>query len=103
MEDVLHGAKDNEDEELPDVSGGGHVVIVYKAMVFGCSSKGSEEYQEQLHQAGVFGLQGKEIVTQPFKPDLMITLDEDILLKNGRLELVNIKGCLGLNKTKLSL
>ncbi len=45
---------------------------------------------------------GKKAFTQPFKPDLMIMLDEDILLKNVRLELVNIKGYLGLNKTDLS-
>jgi hypothetical protein len=62
MEAVLHGARDNEDEELLDVSGGGYVVIVYEAMVFGCSSKGLEECQGQLYQAGIFGLQGKESV-----------------------------------------
>jgi hypothetical protein len=47
-------------------------------------------------------IKGTNAFTQPSKPDVHITLDEDIILKNVSPEPVNSRGSLGWSKKDLS-
>jgi hypothetical protein len=102
VEAVLQGAREDEDEELPEVSGGSYVVAVYEGQWFLAEvARDQKNVRSGYTRLEYLAIKGKNAFTQPFKPDVVITLDEDILLKNVCPEPVNSRGCLGLNKTDL--
>jgi hypothetical protein len=105
VEAVLQGAEAEgvNDEELPDVSGGGYVIAVYEGQWFLAEvSRDQQKVKKGYTKLEYMAIKGTNAFTQPPKPDLHITLDEDIILKNVYPEPVNSRGCLGLNKKDLS-
>jgi hypothetical protein len=107
VEAVLQGAEtgdvSDKDEDLPESSGGGYVVAVYEGEWFLAEvARDQNNVQSGYTRLEYMAIKGKNAFTQPHKPDVMITLNEDILLEDVCPEPVNSRGCLGLNKSDLS-
>jgi hypothetical protein len=97
VEAVLQGA-----EELPTVNAGTYVVAVYEQQWFLAEvSRDQSQVKRGYTKLEYLVIKGTNAFSYPSKPDLHITLDEDIIIKNVSPEPVNSRGCLGLNKKDL--
>jgi hypothetical protein len=104
VEAVLQGAEAGGlPDELPEVCAGSYVVAVYEGQWFLAEvCRDQSQVKDGYTKLEYMAIKGTNAFTQPSKPDLHITLDEDIILKNVSPEPVNSRGCLGLSKKDLS-
>ncbi len=115
------GAGDLGDEELPDldvgpsvrvdqdrsklsgVKPGSYVVAVYEEQWFLAEvSKNQTSVKSGYLRLEYLTIKVTNSFCHPTKADLLITPEEDIILKTVSPEPVNSRGCLGLNKKDLS-
>jgi hypothetical protein len=88
VEAVLQGA-----EELPTVNAGTYVVAVYEGQWFLAEvSRDQSQVKRGYTKLEYLVIKGTNTFSHPSKPDLHITLDEGIIIKNVSLELVNSRG-----------
>jgi predicted nucleic acid-binding Zn-ribbon protein len=101
---ILEGAGDAGPDELPDLQNsadaGSYVVAIYEEQWFLAEVvKDQNGVPKGYTRLAYMLIKGKNSFAQPLKPDLHVTLEEDIVLKHVSPEPVNSRGCLGLSKT----
>jgi hypothetical protein len=101
---ILEGAGDVGPDKLPDLQNsadaGSYVVAIYEEQCFLAEvAKDQNGVPKGYTRLSYMLIKGKNSFTQPLKPDLHVTLEEDIVLKHVSPEPVNNCGCLGLSKT----
>jgi hypothetical protein len=103
VEAILRGGGDAGSDELPDLHGspdvGSYVVAIYEEQWFLAEVvKDQSNVKKGYMRLAYMVIKGKNSFSPPCKPDLHITLEEDIILKDVLPEPVNSRGCLGLTK-----
>jgi hypothetical protein len=100
---ILQGAEDAGSDELPDLQNsadaGSYVVMIYEEQWFLAEvAKDQNSVPKGYTRLTYMLIKGKNLFIQPLKPDLHVTLEEDIVLKHVSPEPVNSCGCLGLSE-----
>ncbi len=100
---ILCGGGDAGSAELPDLHGspdvGSNVVAIYEKQRFLAEvAKDRSNVKKGYMHLAYMVIKGKNSFSQPCKPDLHITLEEDIIRKDVLPEPVYSCGCLGLTK-----